>query len=532
MKRHGLFALIVAFALTASACSSPGGDTNSGTSSDGGEPQSGGTILTVQRYVLPGGLNFLTNGDPGLPGEISPSYSKLVDFATGTDTVGTEIAPDLADSWEISDDGTVYTFHLNEDATFHDVPPVDGREVTADDVVATFDAIIELKASTAYQFAAVTDITAVDEHTVQITLSEPQVQFLENMAMPGNFIAPEEGVRGDYDMDKVLIGSGPFQLIDYDPATLWHREKHDGYFREGLPYADAMDTLIVPDAAARYAALRSGRLLLADVALKDQADALVKTGDFQSVAQMTGPEMIYLNPEIEPLGDVRVRRAIALAIDWDGMGKSIRGVYGLTSVVPPELGGISADELREIRPYDPEEAKKLLAEAGVTEPIELSMVVQQVDGKDVSEAEWIVEDLKAVGIDVKLELVDPATYANRRASAQFEMARGLRTLLSADQYMSELASTSGTNFTHVDDPHLDELIAQSRSETDPDARAEIIAEFTRYFETDVATVIAGPMTYDLFVWSNSLHNPYTSGDGISPYVIRYGQMLGEIWIEQ
>jgi len=530
MKRRGLFAALAVAALLLSGCG-PSAPEPEATAESSSEPQTGGTILTVQRYVLPGGLNFLTNPDPGLGGEIGPSYSKLVDFQTDADVVGTEIGPDLAESWDISDDGLTYTFHLRENATFHDIPPVNGRAVTSADVVATFEAVRELKSSTAYQFAAVQSIEAPDEHTVVITLNEPQVQFLENMAMPGNYIAPVEGVNGEYDMDKVLIGSGPFVLVEWDPATLWHREKHPGYFQEGLPYADAMDTLIVTDAAARYAALRSGRLLHADVALPEQAETLIATGDFSSVAQMTGPEMLYMNTDVAPLDDLRVRRAIALAIDWEGMGESIRKVYGLTSVVPPAFGGLSEDELREVRPYDPDQARELLDEAGV-DGLSLSMIVQQVDGKDVSEAQWIVEDLKAVGIDVTLELVDPATYGKRRASTQFELARGLRTLLSADQYMTELQSTSGTNFTHVNDPRLDELLAQSRVESDPDARNELIKEFTRYFETEVATVIAGPLTYDIFVWNNSLHNAYTSPDGVSPYVIRYGQMLGQMWIAQ
>lgn len=531
MKNRALAALALAVALVATGCTAaPAPQTTAGGSSS--EPQAGGTLRTTQRYVLPGGLNFLTNPDPGLPGEIGPSYSKLVDFETGPDTVGIVIVPDLADSWEISDDGLTYTFHLNKDAKFHDVPPVNGRDVTADDVVATFRAIIDGKASTAYQFAAVKSIEAPDEDTVVFTLNQVLVPFLENLALPNNYILPVEGINGEYDMDSVLIGSGPFVLKSYDPKTLWHRERNPDYFKAGQPYLDAMDTVIVVDAAARFAALRGGRLDHADIALLEQAQSLADTDDFDMVSQMTGPEMIYFNTSTPPFDDVRVRRAIAMAIDWDGMGKSIRGVYGLTGVVPPALGGLTEDEIRDLRPYDPEAAKKLMEEAGMADGFTTTMIVQQVDGKDVSEAQWIAQDLKEIGIDLQLELTDPATYAARRGSRQFEMARGLRTLLTADQYMAELKSDGGTNFTKVNDPKLDEMLAASRAETDPAARAEIIKEFVKYFETDVATIIPGPITYDNWVWNTKVHNPYTSPDGISPYVIRYGGMMENIWMSE
>jgi len=528
MSRKSLAAVVAVMALTLAGCAA---GTSTPTTEPGGEPHQGGTILTSQRYVLPGGLNFLTNPDPGLFAEIAPSYSNLVAYDAGPDTVGLEIVPDLADSWDISDDGLTYTFHLNPNAKFQDIAPVNGRAVTADDVVATFQAIIDLKSSTSYQFSSVASMTAPDEHTVVFTLTEPMAPFLENLAMPGNYIVPVEGIRGEYDMDTVLIGSGPFVLTHYDPSSIWERVRNPNYFKEGLPYADAMNTLIVPDAAARFAALRSGQINHAIIAQQEQVDQLVQSGDFQAVSQPVGPEFIYLNTNFEPFSHLDVRRAIGMAIDWDGMGKAIRGVYGLSSVVPPDLGGISEDELRTLRPYDPDQAKTLLAQAGYADGFSVTMVVQQVDGSDISEAEWIVEDLKAVGIDVTLEVVDPATYASRRASGQFDMARGLRTLVSADQYMAELRSTSGTNFTKVNDPHLDELIADYRAELDPAARAKIAAEFSRYFETNVATVIGGPMTYDTWVWSSDMQNPYTSPQGLSPNVTRYGDMLEKIWFK-
>ncbi|MCR2808391.1 MULTISPECIES: ABC transporter substrate-binding protein [unclassified Microbacterium] len=531
MKRHALAIAIAAMALVVAGCApatSTPSSTNEPTAAD---PQQGGAILTTQRYVLPGGLNFLTSKDQGLSGQITPSYSKLVNYVTGPDTVGIEIGPDLADSWDISDDGLVYTFHLNPNATFHDVPPVNGRKVNAEDVVATFNAIIEFGSPTAYQFSNVASIEALDEHTVEFTLTEPLSTMLENLATPGNFIAPIEGIRGEYDMDKVLIGSGPFVLVEYDPATIWERKRHPGYHKEGRPYADELNTLIVLDAAARFTALRSGQINHTIIAQQEQVKSLVDSGDFIAVSQPAGPEYIYLNQEFEPFRHLEVRRAIGMAIDWDSMGESIRGVYGLSSVVPPILGGLSEDELREVRPYDPDAAQELLAEAGYPDGFEVTMVVQQVDGNDVSEAEWIVEDLKAIGIDLTLELVDPATYGARRGGGQFQMARGLRTLLSADQFMAELQSESGTNFTKVNDPVLDDLIAQYRAELDPAARAEIAKEFTRYFETEVATVIGGPMTFDTWVWRADMNVSYTSESGLSPNVIRYGGMLEDIWFE-
>lgn len=525
MKRLGLTAIAVAIAMTAAGCAPQGGNPD--------DTAGGGTLDYVTRYAVPGGYDHLTNPDNGLPGFVSLAYSKLVKYQTGPDIQGAEIGADLAEDWDISDDGLTYTFHLDPDARFHDIEPVSGRGVTADDVVASFEAIVENQARSAYMFDVVESMEAIDDHTFELTLSQPHSSILQDLAKDSNFIVPVEGIEGDYDMSTTIIGSGPFVADEIDPETVWRWVKNPDYYHEGLPRVDEVNFVVVSDPAASLAALRSGQVNLSPVDQQSDVDALVATGEFETVNQLFGPEFLYLNPAVAPFDDIRVRHAIAMAIDFEGMGAAIRGegAYSLTSVVPPQFGGVGEDELREIRPYDPARAEQLLAEAGYPDGFASEFLVQNFFKGDL-EAQWIVEDLKKVGIDLTIAQVDPATYNNRQRSGEFGMLRGLRTITGAEQYLQDFASDSPTNYTRTSDPKVDEFIAQFQAERDENAQKEIVAEFTRYWETEVATVIAGPMAYYSWVWSTDVDNQYTSTSGLSGNVFGYGTWFEEISVSQ
>lgn len=526
MKRLGLTAVAIVIAMTAAGCAPQGDNPDDSTAQ-------GGTLNYVSRYVVPGGYNIFTNPDNGLPGYVSLAYSQLVKFQTGPDVQGIEIGPDLAESWDISDDGLTYTFHLDPDARFHDIEPVNGRGVTADDVVASFQAIIDNGARTAYVFDVVDSMEAVDDHTFELTLTEPYSPILTNLALSTNFIVPIEGIEGEYDLSTTIIGSGPFIADDIDPETRWHWVRNPDYYHEGLPKVDEVNFLVVTDEAASLAALKSGQVNLTPHGQQAEIDALVATGDFETVNQMFGPEFLFLNPAVAPFDDLRVRRAIAMAIDFEGMGAGIRGegAYSLTSVVPPELGGIGAEELSEVRPYDPDRARELLAEAGYPDGFSAEFLVQNFYKGDL-EAQWIVEDLKKVGIELTIAQVDPATYNNRQRSGDFGIMRGLRTVTGADQYLQDLASDSPTNFTRTSDPKVDEYIAQYRAERDADKQNAILADLTRYWEEEVATVIAGPMTYYSWVWSTDVANQNTSTSAFAGNVFGYGTWFEQIGVDQ
>jgi peptide/nickel transport system substrate-binding protein len=280
VRRRTLLAAALVAALAASGCGGGGGE-GGGESRDGiapvGDPQPGGTLVVQQNAEISTGLNPLTSNDPTLMGIVSGTvYSKLVEFATGPDKERLEIVPDLAESWEISPDGLTYTFHLRDDVRWQNIPPVNGRPFTAEDVVATFQAARQPTTLHNWMFEPVTDVTAPDAHTAVFTVDKPYAPLLEYLAYHFNVVLPKEGVDGQFDLTTTAIGTGPFMIASHTPDVEWVLKRNPDYFEEGKPYLDEIRRPILSDTAAITAALRSGRLdvgTTSDVTVAEQLES-------------------------------------------------------------------------------------------------------------------------------------------------------------------------------------------------------------------------------------------------------------------
>lgn len=205
--------------LVIGACSSETKNNESGqknTTEGSSEPKSGGTY-TILSPADPDMLDphrqssIYTHQLAGLV------YNKLVSYETGPNVDYTDynVVPDLAERWEVSEDGKVYTFYLRE-AYWHDKEPVNGRQVTADDVIATMERIINLPGHQASLLSEVESITAKDPQTVVFTLKQPFAPFLNFMANHFMWILPKEGMEGKYDLATDAIGTGPFVLEKWE----------------------------------------------------------------------------------------------------------------------------------------------------------------------------------------------------------------------------------------------------------------------------------------------------------------------------
>src|SRR3990170_1674378 len=226
------------------------------------QPKRGGVLRVAEREA-PGldphlSISFLTHS------YISLTYSQLVRFPNGPEQkhpADFAILPDLAERWTTSKDGTVYTFHLRKGVRFHAKPPVNGREVTAEDVKYSLDRFMA-KSGFRARFEPVQSVEVVDKHTVRITLKEPFAPFLNHMANPTfTAILPREAEERfkDFNPPDAVIGTGPFVLRSYDKGVKVTFEKNPNYFMKGLPYLDGVVIEITPDAAARLAGRRAGK---------------------------------------------------------------------------------------------------------------------------------------------------------------------------------------------------------------------------------------------------------------------------------
>ncbi|ESR22624.1 ABC transporter substrate-binding protein [Lutibaculum baratangense] len=371
-----------------------------------------------------------------------PMFNNLVEFAPGS----TEIRAALAESWTISDDGRTYVFQLRPGVRFHPAPDfTPTREMNADDVVFSlmrqWDESHPFHKVTVGGFDYFKDmgllelieaIEKVDERAVRIRLARPEAPFLANLAMPFNAILSAEyaatlAARGEPErLDAWPVGTGPFVFDGYQKDVTVRYRAFDGYWRGRQPI-DTLVFSITPNPAVRLIKLKAGECQL--MVFPDPADAAAIAADPALVLmRQEGFNIGYLslNTRMAPFDDVRVRRAVNMAID---KGLILETVYAGAGVVaknpiPPTLWSYNDDI--EPYPHDAEAARRLMVEAGYANGIDTELWYMPVsrpynpNGKRV--AELIAADLAMIGIRAELRTEGWQEYRIRLQSGSAPMA--------------------------------------------------------------------------------------------------------------
>ncbi len=503
-----------------------------------------GGILRVRGYDPPHfdphlALNFKQSNT------LSFVYNKLVRYKVGPgEPLGVyTVEPDLAERWEHPDDLT-YVFYLRKGVRWHNAPPVNGRELTAEDVKFTFDRFLTEKANPhRYMFDSVDRVEVVDRYTVRFRMKEPFVWLLNMLASPfASWILAREVIEkyGDFKKPEAAIGTGPFLLTRYEPNVKTVFKRHPDYFRSGQPWVDGVDWLVMDDDSAGLAAYRTGQLdagpwhfwtaRQADVnALKKSLPQLVYR-DF--ISNVVG--IIYMRTDKPPFNDVRVRRAISHAVDRQAI---IDSVYIKGEFTPAVARGLPEWSLRvdQLGPgaryyrHDPVEARRLLAEAGFPNGIKTQLSFTGGFGGDLVDAVQLVQrQLKASGIDAELKLQEFGAYASTTALGKFEgMAMGPFGIAWEPHsplygmYMPEQARNAG----HVSDPKIIAMLKEQMRTGDVEARRKIVFDIQRYAAEQqfyVYTISVG-ITYS---WQPYVKNyaPAQSFD--------YGNRAAALWLDR
>ena len=263
-------------------------------------------------------------------------FSNLVQQdPTKADVSMTSIVPDLAQSWEISADQMTYTFHLVQNAKWHD-----GTPLTADDVVYSFQKMMDPTRSLVFQtFSSVSQVVKVDDNTVKIVLNQPYAPFLVMLASPYSCIEAKSTANIDWKSTDFLMGTGPFKLKSYTSGVSIELVKNTNYFKKDqfgiqLPYLDDVQITIMPDQNAETAALISNRLDIFNPngvrsddnlkMMKDQAPTLV----VDNAASMLWPFIAINQAGTAPLKDPRVRQAMVMLADQKSL---VIATYGSES---------------------------------------------------------------------------------------------------------------------------------------------------------------------------------------------------------
>jgi len=402
------------------------------------------------------------------------------------------IQPDLAESWTISPDGKTLTFKLRA-AKFHN-----GDPVTAADVKFTFERINTVDPSPARSlFADIDRVDTPDDRTAVFTLKQPNVTLLSYMASPNASILSRkvaEANNNDLSRREATVGSGPFKLSEWVPDNYMLLEANRDYYLSGLPYLDAIRINVVPDQAGIVAALRTGA---ADMALFEEARTAQSLRQEQSITLDAVPSpnynLLFVNTKRPPFNNVKVRQAMAYAIDRQQLIDAVAlGDGEATGPIAPALAQYALPVNRyPSYTRDVARARQLLQEANVG-PVEFTMLTQTSSpayARDI--AQIVQQQLAEVGIKMNIELLEFTQWVARWQQADFDIAPGLNSgTAEPDSYIFRYFTTDGNlNFvTSYQNAAVSDAIKQARTLPDVGRRKELYDIVQRQLVEDVPFV--------------------------------------------
>jgi len=414
------------------------------------------------------------------------------------------LRPDLAESWQSSPDFRVWTFKIRQGVKWHNVPPVNGRELTAADVKYCYEQYAK-EGVQAFTFQEIEGMETPDKHTLRIHLKTPNTLFPQNVAESVTVIFPREVLEEDGDLKKRLVGTGPYILKEHTRKVRIVLQRNPDYYDKGRPYIDECVILSAPDSATRKAAFRTGQSEIVQVASPSEVEVILKTNPSampQEYANWLAPFGLALSQDKPPFNDLRVRRAISMAIDRQKQVDTVYEGHGIPGWgVPYVYYQDTKPTLKELGPwwqYRPEEAKKLMAEAGHAKGFETTLFYYEYFPQMTSQVQLVQQDLKKnLNIDVKISKLDYTTYYGRYVDSKWEgMSWGFQSghAVGLDErtYMY-MHSKSTKNFFRVNDPVIDELTTRLRRTPE---RAEQRAITKKIVDRELDQVLRMWMPYD------------------------------------
>ncbi len=435
---------------------------------------------------------------------LSFTHSRLLKVKAGPSVkpMTYPIEPDLAESWTQPND-TTYVFKLKKGVRWHPKPPVNGRELTADDVKYTYDRFLTITGNgNRPVLESIEKVDVLDKHTVRFTLKEPNAWFLDMLASTSTWIVAKECVEKFGDLKKVesVVGTGPWMLERWEPNVRITYVRNPHYFVTGLPYADGVEMLIDKDPSSRMAAFLSGRtdfgpeyqqcIRWLDVPVVKQRKPGLQTAEYTWFTS----GLVGLKIDKPPFNDVRVRRALSRATNLAEIFESLafsQGHWTPNPLVPAAAAewSIPMDQLspegRKLYEYSTAEAKRLLAEAGSPNGFKTQIDVPGTGyGPDfMDSAQILVKNWKAAGIDAEMKLKEYGAFIATTIYGKFDhMFYGLRgAWVDPEAYFyRSMVPGQPFNVMPVNDPKLTEMIKLQRRTSDVAKRRQIVHDIQRH----------------------------------------------------
>jgi peptide/nickel transport system substrate-binding protein len=471
------------------------------------KPPKRGGVLTRASAWDPPVIDPRLTQSVGLYQFVGLTSNRLVRYTFSDEATGPSdmtLKGDLAESWQSDSAYRVWTFKLRQGVKWQNVAPLNGRELTAADVKYCFEAYAKEGVQT-FTFQEIEGMETPEKHTLRVHLKAPNTLFPQNVAEFIAVIFPREILEEDGDLKKRLVGTGPYILKEHTRKVRIVLQRNPDYYDKGRPYIDEYIILSTPDAATRLAAFRTGQSDIIWLASPSEVETVRKTNPnaiVQSHHNTLAPFGLALAQDKPPYNDVRVRRAISMAIDRQKQVDTVYEGHGIPGWgVPYIYYQDKAPTLKELGPwwqYRPEEAKKLLAEAGHGKGFETTLFYYEYFPQMTSQVQLVQQELKKnLNIDIKITKLDYTTYYGRYVEGKWDgMSWGFQSghAIGLDertyQYMH---SKSTKNFFRVNDPVVDELTTKLRRTPD---RAEQRSLTKKLVDREFDQVLRMWMPYD------------------------------------
>lgn len=517
MSRRGLLqATAAASASAAIIAACGGGDDNSSSSGNGTSSASTATPNVPKSETATakkgGTLNMMWNVadaqmDPHTTTEhFAPELWRAASHGLLKQEAATQNAiPDLATKWEHAD-ALTYVFHLDTRAKWQNTAPVNGRAVTADDVVYSLKRISTADAShpRASGFTLVESFTATDAATVTMKLKSPYVPVLTPLSDKWTVIVPHEVVEkfGDLKRGDSIIGCGPFICQNADSSKGATLVRNADYWNPELPYLDKVVYTTILDATAQQAAYRSKQidiLTLPDLQIDSFKSDDTTLYDFPQtwmvMSLIGGPN------DHPPFNDARVRKAINIGVDRDAIvAAAFPGAkYRTAGVFENEFWGLPADEIAKMPGFDKKtdaeikDARDLISAAGVAGQEVILNTTKAYSAYHSDRAEAMIPSLEKIGLKIKLNVMEYAAFKDAESKKQFQMTAATYAAYGDPDtpLYNQFHSTGTRNYWNYSDPTYDDMVTKQRTIDDLNARKQAIFEIQRYLLKD-----GTPMAHD------------------------------------
>ena len=474
--------------------------------------------------------------DPALAGD-AESAVYVAEIFSGLVTLdqNLKVQPDIASSWDVSDDRMTYTFHLRKDVQFHD-----GRPVTAQDFKYSIERaanpattsptadtylgdIVGVKDKLNRKAADVKGVVVVDDYTLKITIDQPKAYFLAKMTFPAAYVVDKNNVeKGGRTWTDKPNGTGPFKLQEYVRSQRLVLVKNPNYYGDPKPQLDEVDFILGGGSFLTMyenGDLDSTRVSITDIERVQDPSSPLNKELFVGPALST--QFIVMNTHQPPFDDVKVRQAFALAIDRQKVVDVVFQKMPLVanSILPPGMPGYTEPSTKPT--YDPAQAKQLLSQSKYAGKMpDITWTTVGAGGSAAQDIQAMTAMLKDnLGINVSIQQTDWATFIGQlndpsRNPYQIFDIGWIGDYADPENFMNVLFHTGSTqNWAAYSNPAVDKLLDQAGLEKDTATRFKLYAQAEQLILADAPVI---PLTYERQYW---LTKPYVKGMIYPPMII-------------